>query len=316
MNLDHVPSRECLIIGSGKIPKNETAQVAKEIASLSDKVVWAYRYMPTEDGGVPYPVLTQLAAVGDQASSFIAYDIVVRENPEWTPYGWGGPQYFREYEEDDLIVLWLLGDDPDTAEVDFVSEALEYACPVFVMNEGLWEVDKVDESGMYERVAAEASTQTAPAVEAVASPEPEPVAQGPCDGPAPAPEPTAYDSLDRSELKSILEARDLKADRRSIQAMIDALVADDIAQDGPVAASVAQPDAQVLPFTSKPHVLGEDDLDNDQEPDHTHPSLVQSEDTSVLLLMKQAAEILQDIAKMNATLAGVMIQITKEVAGE
>ena len=235
-------------------------------------------------------------------------------------------------------MLWLLGDDPDQAEVDFVNEALDSGCPVLVMNEGLWEVDKVDENGLFEKLEPSPTQSTTAEINIIETPTETTVANvkvvssdtdegtvpvpgadsGPCE-PIPAPEPSSYDNLSRSDLKVLIEERGLKADRRSVESMVDALVADDIAQgDGPTAASVAQPDANVLLFTKRP-VLGENDEnidEEDQEPDHAHPSLVQSENASVLLLMRQAAETLTDIARLNATLAGVMIQMTKEIVGE
>ena len=89
MNLTHVPSRECVIIGTGKIPKNEIQQVAKEISALSDNVVWSYKYLQSDDENVPRPVFTQLTAISDpDAATFIAYDIVLRSNPEFIGYGW------------------------------------------------------------------------------------------------------------------------------------------------------------------------------------------------------------------------------------
>ena len=217
MNVTKVGSRECLIFGAGPMPKNEVTQVVKEFSVLSDRQVWSW--LRLEEDRVPRSVMTQIESDAKSAD-LITYDVKLKDFPEWSAYGWEATS-LTEVDEDDLVVLWLIEDDPTDAEISFARSVLDAGRQLLVMNDGLWQIDHFGDDGMY------------------AAPEDEPE-----DIPDPAEDTNDYDSMDKETLKAEVVERRLKADKRSVEAMIVALIEDDVQR-----ASGAN---NVLPFPTAP----------------------------------------------------------------
>lgn len=284
MNLSYVPSREYLIVGGGKIPRNEIDQVHKELAEVSDAVTYSCLQVSGTD--VTSTVLSQLATTAADAQ-FISYGAARPEHPEWQAFEWVDG-YLTNFEENDLVVLWMLDADPSEAEVTFIRDALDVRRSVLVMNEGLWEVDRIDSDGMYEKLESDDE------------PEPEdpeaPIA--PIVGTI---APNQYSGMDRSTLKRLVTERNLEADKRSIESMIKALTESDLHP---------QEDEQTVEDTPVPEVA--------PEPAEESPAFTAGPDISEALntasgLLTSAAAHHEALQLLNTQLANVLLELNKEL---
>jgi hypothetical protein len=273
--LTKVESREVLIFGTGQIPMAEVTQIAKELAELADRNRTVFSYLSLDpDTRLPEAVLEQIGKTGLFSDTY-TYDCFYTG---WQGMAWEH-EYLRDFEETDLIVLWLLGDEPVAVEVDFARNVLDADRPLFIANEGMWQVDRLTDDGMYERVPEEIPLHPAqqahvddlarvePNIEHLPEPPPftgtvavvnvtNPDEDHFADNyrrtePVPGPR-SAYDHMNMTELKALVKERGLEADKRSFDAMVNALqAADDEIED---AKNLMAEDATILDFAREPVV--------------------------------------------------------------